>query len=375
MNNKNITLKHLLIDDEKKIGLQFYPNLVIQNILGTIKELKYSKAFGMYYLPNTGYFVQQIFTLFKGVAWVNGQYFFNRTRNTENKPIRLSDYAKQNRPEGYKRCPETYIQKLEVMRYSLNTAKSYMSCFEKFINHYKDLNVEEIDENDVHNYLQLLVQQGKSDSTLNVAVNAIKFYYEGVLGMPNRFYSINRPLKREKLPKVISKAEIKSIIEHTTNLKHKCVVSLLYSAGLRRNELIQLKPEDIDSKRMVILVNEGKGKKQRLTILSPVILKDLRLYFKEWRPRHFLFEGAKGGAYSSTSVLNIVKNAAKRAGISKPITPHILRHSFATHLLEDGIDLRYIQSLLGHSSTKTTEVYTQVATKNIINIISPLDEL
>jgi integrase/recombinase XerD len=375
MNNKSVTLKHLLIDNDKKIGLQFYPNLVIQNILKTIPELEYSEAFGMYYLPNQGHFVQRLFSLLKGIAWVNGQYFFNQTRQTDNAVLNLADYVKKERPKGYKFCPKNYVQKLEIMRYALSTARTYISNFEAFINYYKDTAVNEIDENDVRNYLQFLVHEGKSDSSINVAVNAIKFYYEGVLGMPNRFYSIDRPLKREKLPKVLSKAEVKDIIASTRNLKHRCVVALLYSSGLRRNELISLKLEDIDSKRMIIRVNNGKGKKQRLTVLSPVILEDLRAYFKEWRPTNYLFEGMYGKAYSSTSVLNIVKDAAKRAGVFRPVTPHMLRHSFATHLLEDGVDLRYIQSLLGHSSTKTTEIYTQVATKNIVNITSPLDDL
>ena len=375
MNNKSVTLKHLLIDNEKKIGLQFYPNLVIQNILKTIPELEYSKEFGMYYLPNQGHFVQQIFSLLKGIAWVNGQYFFNQARQTDNAALKLSDYVKKERPQGYKFCPENYIQKLEIMRYALSTARTYISNFEAFMNYYKDTAVNEIDENDVRNYLQFLVHEGKSDSSINVAVNAIKFYYEGVLGMPNRFYSIDRPLKREKLPKVLRKAEVKDIIASTRNLKHRCVVALMYSSGLRRNELIMLKLEDIDSKRMIIRVNNGKGKKQRLTVLSPVILEDLRAYFKEWRPTNYLFEGMHGQAYSSSSVLNIVKDAAKRAGVFRRVTPHMLRHSFATHLLEDGVDLRYIQSLLGHSSTKTTEIYTQVATKNIVNITSQLDDL
>lgn len=375
MNNKSITLKHLRIDNEKKIGLQFYPNLVIQNILKTIPELKYSKEFCMYYLPNENHFVKQLYSLLKGIAWVNGQYFFNQPRQTDNPVLKLTDYFQKNHPKDYKLCPKKYIQKLEIMRYALSTAKTYIANFEAFINHYSNINIDEIDENDVRDYLQYLVHQGKSDSSINVAVNAIKFYYEGVLGMPNRFYSIDRPLKREKLPKVLSKAEVKDIIASTRNIKHKCVVGLLYSAGLRRNELIMLKPEDIDSKRMIIRVNHGKGKKQRLTVLSPILLDDLRTYFTDWRPRNFLFEGVHGSAYSPSSVLSIVKSAAKRAGIVRRVTPHMLRHSFATHLLEDGVDLRYIQSLLGHSSTKTTEIYTQVATKNIVNITSPLDDL
>jgi len=223
--------------------------------------------------------------------------------------------------------------------------------------------------------MQHLVQTGKSNSYINQMINSIKFYYEVVLQMPNRFYSIERPRKRETLPKVISLEEVQSIIKNTNNIKHRCIVSLLYSAGLRRSELLNLKLEDIDSKRMVITVKNGKGNKDRLTILSGTVLKDLRQYFLEWKPKIYLFEGKNNEKYSASSVLLIIKNAAKKAGIRKNITPHMLRHSFATHLLENGTDLRYIQVLLGHSSTRTTEIYTQVAINNIKTIKSPIELL
>ena len=157
------------------------------------------------------------------------------------------------------------------------------------------------------------------------------------------------------------------------NIKHRCIVSLLYSAGLRRGELIDLKLSDIDSKRMVINVRQGKGNKDRITLLSPSVLEELRVYFKEWKPKVYLFEGPSGNKYSTTSVMNIIRSAAKKAGLKKSITPHALRHSFATHLLESGTNLRYIQALLGHKSSKTTEIYTQVAITNIKEIKSPLD--
>ena len=165
------------------------------------------------------------------------------------------------------------------------------------------------------------------------------------------------------------------MIQHSTNIKHKCIISVLYSSGVRRAELLNLKITDIDSHRMVINVRMGKGNKDRITLLSESVLKDLRIYFKEYKPRVYLFEGEKNNAYSAESVLKVVKNAARRAGIRKNVTPHMLRHSFATHLLESGTDLRYIQALLGHSSTRTTEVYTQVAINNIKTIKSPLDNL
>jgi len=190
-------------------------------------------------------------------------------------------------------------------------------------------------------------------------INSIKFYYEVVKGMPNRFYSIERPRKKEALPKVISLEEVKGIILNTNNIKHKCIVSLLYSAGLRRSELLNLKLQDIDSKRMSILVKNSKGGKDRVTLLNENVLKDLRKYYKEWKPQKYLFEGKEGTQYSATSVVKIIKNSAKKAGINKSVSPHILRHSFATHLLENGTDLRYIQELLGHSSSKTTEIYNE----------------
>lgn len=193
--------------------------------------------------------------------------------------------------------------------------------------------------------------------------------------MPNRFYSIERPKKKQVLPKVISTEEVKMMLDTVSNLKHKCIISLLYSAGLRRGELINLKIGDIDSKRMVITVNQAKGGKDRLTILSESVLSLLRQYFMEYKPKVFLFEGAKGGLYSAESVSKIVKNAAKKAGITKTVTPHMLRHSFATHLLENGTDIRYIQVLLGHNSTRTTEIYTQVAINNIQTIKSPIEKL
>jgi integrase/recombinase XerD len=231
----------------------------------------------------------------------------------------------------------------------------------------------EINEDLIRKYLQKLIQDGKSNSYVNQAVNSVKFYYEVVLGMPNRFYSIERPRSENKLPKVISKEEVLAIINATNNIKHKCIVSLLYSAGLRRSELLNLKITDIDSNRMLIRVESAKGNKDRMTLLSKYVLEDLRIYFKEHKPKKWLIEGAKGGKYSAESVVKIIKRASTKSKITQNVTPHTLRHSFATHLLENGTDLRYIQTLLGHSSSKTTEIYTHVATSSFHKIKNPMD--
>ncbi len=317
-----------------------------------------------------------IFNKFRSVAWINCSHYFSKQQNNQNNDNTVLERIRQRKQKtDYRQCPEEYLQKLEIKRYSDNTIVNYVHCFEVFINYYKDFDLLRINENDIRNYLQKLVREGKSDSYINQAVNAIKFYYEIVLEMPNRFYSIERPRKTRPLPKVLSKEEIKSIINHTNNLKHRCIVSILYSSGLRRAELLNLKVEDIDSKRMIINVSSGKGNKDRITLLSPSVLRDLRIYYKEWRPKKYLFEGIKGGKYSEQSVLQIIKKASARAGITKRVSPHVLRHSFATHLLENGTDLRYIQVLLGHSSTKTTEIYTRVAINNIRIIKSPIDDI
>lgn len=177
------------------------------------------------------------------------------------------------------------------------------------------------------------------------------------------------------LPKVISENEIKAILESTTNLKHKCILMLIYSAGLRRSELINLKLTDIVPERGMIRIENSKGKKSRYTILSKKVHDRLKYYVKKYRPKEYIFEGQYGGRYSAGSIQKIFQRAVNAAGIERHVTVHSLRHSFATHLLEKGVDLRYIQSLLGHSSSKTTEIYTYVSTNVMSKITSPIDNL
>ncbi|MBL85970.1 MAG: recombinase [Winogradskyella sp.] len=361
---KTVTLKHLLINKRKCIGIQFNSDKVLHALIEAIPNISWSAEFAMYYLPNRKSNIDLIFKTFHGVAWVNGNYFFQEKVVNDNNPvIKLDRYRNRTLEKGYKPCPESYLLKLELKRYSANTVKNYVSSFESFINHFKDKELNEINEADIRKYLQSMIKEGVSDSHVNLMINSIKFYYETVLGMPNRFYSIERPRKKKTLPKVLSKEEVLRMIDCTSNIKHRCIVALLYSSGLRRSELLKLRTTDIDSKRMVINIRGAKGCKDRLTVLSPSLLTDLRDYYREYRPEKHLFESPKGGKYSASSVLKIVKRAAIRAKVKQKVTPHMLRHSFATHLLEEGTDLRHIQLLLGHNSTKTTEIYTHVANK------------
>jgi integrase/recombinase XerD len=274
------------------------------------------------------------------------------------------------------KLPPGYLEMLQRKRYSPSTISTYSNYFIQFMDYFNDKNLQHISHQQINNYmLELIRSRQISISQQNQRINAIKFYYEKVLGRKREYYQISRPRKESKLPTVLTLDEVESILQLTVNQKHKCILMTLYSGGLRRSELINLKVEDIDSKRMLIKVCGAKGKKDRYTLLSERLLTELRKYYREYLPRYWLFEGQKNGRYSGTSIENIFREAARRAGINKYVTPHSLRHSFATHLLEQGINLRYIQELLGHASTKTTEVYTRVASNALMKIKNPLDTI
>lgn len=267
-------------------------------------------------------------------------------------------------------------KKLVLMGYSNNTQKIYLHFLRLFSIHFKIENLQNIPKEKIESYIYDLIKtENISSSAQSQFINAIKFYYEKVLEKPKTVYNLPRPKRPKILPKVMSKNEVKKILNSCKNLKHHCILMLIYSAGLRRSELINLKIADIDSERMVINIIGAKGKKDRISLLSINVLSLLRKYYKEYQPQEYLFEGAKGGKYSPTSIAKIFKKTAIKAGIKKNVTPHILQHSFATHLLEQGTDLRYIQELLGHSSSKTTEIYTHITSEAIRNIKSPLDNL
>jgi site-specific recombinase XerD len=186
---------------------------------------------------------------------------------------------------------------------------------------------------------------------------------------------IERPRHEKKLPTVLSVEEVSRAIQSVKNIKHKAIIMVIYSGGLRISEVINLKIKDIDTKRMQIFVRNAKGKKDRYTLLSKKVIPVLRDYYKEYKPKDWLFEGPAGQQYSESSIGIIVKKAFRDAGIRKQASTHTLRHCFATHLLENGTDIRYIQTLLGHESSKTTEVYTHVTTTGFEQIVNPLDKL
>ncbi len=233
---------------------------------------------------------------------------------------------------------------------------------------------KEIENDDVKKYLYYMVERKKvAVSTLNIIINALKFYYGEVLGK-KFIYEVKRPKKNKKLPVVLSTEEVYKILNAPSNInKHKAILMLIYSAGLRVGEVVKLRPADIDSERGLIHIKGSKGRKDRYTILSQTALKILKEYYKQYKPGKWLFEGAKPGRNITVRTVQVIfKQACKKAGINKKVTVHTLRHSFATYLLESGVDLRYIQELLGHKSSKTTEIYTHVSKTSLAKIKNPL---
>jgi site-specific recombinase XerD len=234
---------------------------------------------------------------------------------------------------------------------------------------------KEINRGDLRDYIDYLFNAGKSSSTVNLAINALKFYYEGI--MQRKFFlpktGIRRPKSEKKLPVVISKSEVIMMINSLDNIKHKLMIQILFGSGLRVSELVDLKINDIDFIRRVINIRQGKGAKDRISIISEQTLFNIEKYLKEYQPLIYLFESHEAGEKLSVrTAQKVVEIAAGKAGINKDISAHSLRHGFATHLLENGTDIRYIQELLGHARLETTQIYTKVANNMLRNIKSPL---
>ncbi|MEW5675792.1 site-specific integrase [Flavobacterium enshiense] len=266
---------------------------------------------------------------------------------------------------------------LRSKRYSENTVNTYLDALKSFLIFYNDRPIASISNEDVIHYNNEYILKNKlSASFQNQIVNAIKLFFRIVDDKRIDPELIHRPKRERKLPNVLSKEEVKRIIESPINLKHRTILSLIYACGLRRSEALNLKLTDINSERFLITIRQSKGKKDRIVPVSQKILDMLRDYYKIYKPKYWLFEGNETGTkYSEGSLQCVFKQTLRKCNINKPATLHWLRHSYATHLLECGTDLRYIQELLGHNSSRTTEIYTHVSTKSIQQIRSPFDDL
>ena len=357
----------LIFPNEGRLRMLFQYNKALIAFIKTQPYYKYDEKNRWWTVPDTEVIRQDILSFAQERGW----------------KVRFSGHQKQRKPRpskqdllSYRPCPSEYINHLKMKRYSPNTIRTYTDLFEEFINYYPQLDPKEISEKEIISFIRYLVDERQiSASYQNQSINAIKFYYEQVLGGRKKFYFIERPRRERRLPVVLSEQEVVKLFEVTANIKHKCLLMLLYSAGLRISEALHLKINDIDSERMQITIRNAKGNKDRLGLLSEGLLPILREYFRLYDPKEYLFEGINGNQYSGRSAQSVLRQAVSKASIRKRVTLHTLRHSFATHLLENGTDLRYIQTLLGHNSSRTTEIYTHVSTKALGQIKSPLDQL
>lgn len=266
---------------------------------------------------------------------------------------------------------------MEQKRYSESTVKTYVMAITIFLRFIKPKVSVEATNEDMRRFVHAyMIPRKLSFSYQNQAVNAAKLFFRTIRGSILITEQLERPRREHKLPNVLSKEEVGQILSVLTNMKHRMMLSLIYACGLRRGELLSLKPTHIDSKRHLLLIINGKGRKDRVVPISDKLIELLRDYYRYYRPKIWLFEGQyPGDPYSEKSIQSVLKLALQRARITKPVTLHWLRHSYATHLLESGTDLRYIQELLGHRSSKTTEIYTHVTEKSLQKIRSPFDDL
>ena len=275
-----------------------------------------------------------------------------------------------------RRVLEDYRSYLLQRRYSENTIHSYAECLAIFIRFHNNIQLSTITIKDIEQFnSEYIIKNSYSTSFQNQVINALKTYFSKRLHMQFDLKNLERPKKSKRLPIILSLSEVEHVLNVTTNIKHLSMLVLIYSSGLRSGELINLRITDVDSERMIIHIKGAKGKKDRIVPLAHTTLHLLREYFKAYRPREYLFNGEGSLLYSKSSLQAIFRKACRLATIQKRVTLHSLRHSYATHLLEEGVNLRYIQEILGHSSSKTTEIYTHVTSESARKVTSPIEKI
>lgn len=387
-----IVLEKVVHRSESRIALYFQKDeKLISTLRKRFTDSKWSQSLNCWHIANKPKVKSALFMAFKDVAYLD----YSKIQPTEPANPSYRTGKRQVMSEIPNVIPTTSIEALLLLsaehyqkltefeaylhskRYGESTVKSYTEALRTFFRFFGTKETTTISNDDIIRFNnEYILAKNLSASYQNQVVNALKLFVQTDQGHRLNPELIHRPRREHNLPNVLSKEEVKAILTIQVNLKHRTMLSLIYACGLRRSELLNMKPSHILSDRKLIHIKQSKGKKDRIVPLSDKILELLREYYKLYRPAIWLFEGQKvGEQYSEKSLQNVLKQALVKARINKPATLHWLRHSFATHLLESGTDLRFIQELLGHSSSKTTEIYTHVSMKSIGNIRSPFDEL
>ena len=375
---KELTIEHLIHKDKPRVFLRFENNTeasgLIRNLLGG--EWSFTqRAWHIAYEENVFEKVCDLFYKYQVRVFLKNEYTPNNTSQKigEKKTVAPLPSLSEEASEKLKE----FDMWMKSRRYSENTINTYANAIEVFLSFYNTKPISEINNEDLIKFNNDYILANKfSASYQNQVINAVKLFFRIVELKTMRPELIHRPKSPKLLPNVLSKEEIKQILQAPSNIKHKAMLSLIYSCGLRRSELLNLKLTDIDSKRGLVIIRQSKGRKDRVAPLSEKILELLRAYYNAYKPNVWLFEGQdKKSQYDENSLSSVLKQSLEKCKINKPVSLHWLRHSYATHLLENGTDLRYIQEILGHSSSRTTEIYTHVSNHNIQRISSPFDNL
>ena len=357
----------------KKQGLvllEFDFDYELKELVKTLPGAVWNGRRKAWILPYEDSLLDQMKGLFKGKANLDASAF--RRILPEELPAQFPTLKSNLELEIQK-----FAEWMQNRRYATSTVKTYTQSLSLFFRFMENKNPEEITREDLENFHQNYILRRKYSAAFqSQVINAVKLYFSNQLKRKLEPIEIERPKQPRILPHVLSKEEVKAILQAHKNSKHRTMLSLIYACGLRRSELLNLKLTDVDSKRGMLRINQGKGAKDRVVPISEKTVEMLREYYRLEKPKVYLFEGSsEGKPYSAKSLENVLKQAIEKSGIKKKPSLHWLRHSYATHLLESGTDLRYIQELLGHKSSKTTEIYTHVSTRNLQQIKSPFDDL
>lgn len=376
---------------EERIFLKYAYNEAINNQVRKLPGVRWSQTRKMWHCPINKEVVQNISEQCKGIAIVNTDMLkeplIKRTEKSYVLPLSPIVASKGN--EGVRAISSgisannsnalaDFLIQLQLKAYSTSTIRTYVNEFRQLLQMLGSVHVQDLQPAHLKRYLLFCINKGLTENTIHSRLNALKFYYEQVLRREKFFFEIPRPKKPLLLPKLLNEKELGRLFNSLQNKKHKAMLFTAYSAGLRVSEIVNLKIRDIDSQRMQIFIERAKGKKDRYVNLSPVLLDILRAYISQFKPKPklYLFESDQTGtAYPTRTVQQIFTNAKQAAGIIKEVGIHSLRHSFATHLLDKGTDIKYIKDLLGHFDIRTTERYLHVAKQKLVNICSPLDDL
>jgi integrase/recombinase XerD len=411
---KQVILKPLHHRGEECIGIYFENSPVVNGAIRKEAGARWSQTNKCWYVPLSKENYNKLFFALKGKAEIKQSalhtYLADKKKKEGKMPVRsnqlpeksgVADYAKVAASPAIliKKTAGSHVtvyksgkihsvnaqvipameQRLKLKAYSPSTIRTYLQEMTHLLGMLKNIPADDLTPEHLKRYMVYCSQEMKlKENTLHSRINALKFYYEQVLKREKFFWEIPRPKKQFILPKVLGEDEVARLFNSLSNIKHKAMLFTAYSAGLRVSEIASLKLRDIDSSRMQIRIENAKGKKDRLVNLSPVLLDILRAYIRSYRPKplQFLFESEQTGeGYPTRTIQRIFYLAKEKARIAKHVGIHSLRHSFATHMLEKGIDIRYIKDLLGHFSIKTTERYLHVKREQLVNIISPLDDL